>query len=113
MSKQFLSKDITTSQDLSSGELDYTTSISHARKLNEIHFIASQAITETITISIDSKNGANYDIDERKKNFVSERYWVYRPEGEKNLQKDDEIKLHCTNANGVGTIRAVIKTSEL
>ncbi len=105
--------DITQSQNLTSAALLYTTSIGRKFKLEQIHFHASVVITETITITLDSKKGANYDVVLRKKDLSAEQDWVYIPEQECNLQAGDEIKIQCTNANITGTIYANIKTSEL
>lgn len=109
----FLKADITTSQALASAVLDYTTTIDQAFKLEEIYFRASQAITETITITLDSKNGSNYDVILRRKTLSGEQHYVYRPDGEMNFRKGDEIRIQCTNANGVGTIFVIIKPSEM
>ncbi len=109
----FLRKDITTSQDLSLGALSYTTSIGRAFKLERILVKFSQAVTETITITLDSKNGASYDVVLRERSLSAETSFVYEPQGEENYQAGDEIKIQCTNANLVGVCYSTIKTSEL
>ena len=109
----FLIPDITTSQDLSAAALNYTTTLDKAFKLEQIQFRFSQAVTETITITLDSAKGASYDIVLRVKDLVAEQNYVFRPEGEDNYQKGDQIKIQCTNANGVGTIYGKLKTSEM
>ena len=109
----FLSKDETTSQDLSLGALSYTTVFTRKRKLEQIILHASQAITETVTITLDSVNGSDYDTVLQSVALVAETDFVYRPQGELNLIDGDKIKVQCTNANLVGTIRVIIKTSEM
>ena len=109
----FLKTDLTTSQDLSAGALSYTTSIGRKKKLERIHFHSSVAITESITITLDSAQGANYDVVLRKKDLSSEQDYVYIPDQECNLQSGDEIKIQCTNANLTGSIYATLKFSEL
>lgn len=109
----FLRKDDTFSQDLSEDALSYTTSIGRARRITRIVFHASQAITETITITLDSGAGVNYDTVLKKIPFVAEADAVYEPPGGIDLQSGDELKIECTNANGVGTIRGYVKSKEL
>ena len=109
----FLRPDITTSQNLALAALSYTTTINRSFKLEQIIIKASQNITETITITLDSKNGSNYDAILRKKTLNSEQDYVFRPEGKANFKKGDEIKIQCTNANEVGIVYVIIKTSEM
>ena len=108
-----LKPDIVTSQDLSTGALSYTTSIGRRFKLERILFHASVAITETITITLDSGQGATYDVVLRKKSLSSEQDFIYIPDGENNYYAGDEIKIQCTNANLTGTIYATIKCREV
>ena|SRR3990167_4330418 len=108
-----LRPDITTSQDLTSAALSYTTSIARKFKLSSIIFKASANITETITITKDSKQGADYDITLKTISLVAQANYMFRPESDEDFQSGDEIKIQCTNANVTGTIYAVIKTREL
>ena len=105
--------DITTSQDLSSDAMAYTTTIARRFKLDSVSGKSSVAITETVTISLDSGKGANYDVTLATISLVSKSSFVWRPEGELNLLAGDAIKVACTNANATGTLYVVIKTSEL
>jgi len=110
----FLRPDITTSQDLSAAPLSFTTSIARKFKLEKIIFHFSQAITETITITHDSKQGVNYDNVLRVKSLVAETDFVFIPELEGGDYLDgDEIKIECTDANGLGIVYPTIKTSEM
>lgn len=108
-----LKADKTTSQDLSAGVLSYTTDFGRRFKLESVSISASVVITETVTIKIDSKHGANYDVVLAQYDLMAEQYFVFRPQGELNLQVGDEIKIQCTNANGTGTVYVTVKTSEL
>lgn len=110
---KFLKTDISGSQDLSSAALSYTTSISKPFKLEQIIIRASVAITEDITITLDSGKGANYDTVLRKKSLSAEQNFVYKPEGQSNFLVGDEIKIEVTNANTTGTVYYLIKCSEL
>ena len=108
-----LKPDLVTSQDLSTGALSYTTSIGRRFRLERILFHASVAITETITITLDSGQGATYDVELRKKSLSSEQDFIYVPEGENNYYAGDEIKIQCTNANTTGTIYVTVKAREV
>lgn len=112
-SAHFLRKTLTTSQDLSADDLDYTTSIGRAFKLEEIIFHSSVAITETITVTVDSENGSSYDYVLYKRVMSSEQDNIFRPQGECNFRAGNEIRIQCTNANLTGTMRVEIKTSEM
>ena len=109
----FLKSDKTTSQDLSLGALSYTTNYGKRFKLEEVIFHFSQAVSETVTITLISKNGTNYNTVLQKVTLVSETDLVWRPQGEANYQTGDQIKVQCTNANGIGSVYVTIKTSEL
>ena len=109
----FLKSDKTTSQNLVLGELSYTSAIGRKFKLEEVILHASVAITETVTVTRDSKNGADYDHVLDRGHLVGEQDYVFRPQGECNFQDGDEIKIHCTNANLTGVVYCTIKTSEM
>jgi hypothetical protein len=113
MQNSSLKPDIVTSQDLSLGALSYTTSIGRRFRLERILFHASVAITETITITLDSVGGATYDTVLRKKSLSAEQDFIYIPDGENNYYAGDEIKIECTNANITGILYANIKTREV
>ena len=109
----FQRKPITSSQALGDAALSKTTAIARQFKLEEVTLHASQNISETITITRDSANGANYDTVLAKRTLVAEADFVFRPQGECNFMAGDELKVQCTNANGVGTTYISIKTSEM
>lgn len=108
-----LKPDKTSSQDLSSAALSYTTDYARRARIESISLHASVAITETVTITLVSVNGANYDVVLVKRNLVSEQDLVFRPSGDLNLQAGDKIKVQCTKANSTGTVYVTIKASEL
>ena len=108
-----LKPDLTTSQDLSSAALSYTSSTNRKFKLEEVTIHFSVAVTETVTITRDSAHGANYDQILKKRPLIAEQDYVFRPEGECNFQDGDEVKVECTNANNVGIAYCTIKRSEI
>ena len=113
MSNNSLIPDITTSQDLSLAVLDYTTTLTRRFRIQRIIFHASVAITETITITLDSRKGANYDAGLRKKSLSAEQDFIYIPDGENDYYAGDNIKIYCTNANLTGTLYANFKLQEV
>ena len=108
-----LKPDITTSQDLSLAELDYTTSIGRRFNLDRILFHFSAAVTETITITLDSGKGANYDTVLRRKSLSAEQDYIYIPDGDNNYYAGDEIRIQCTNANLAGVAYVNTKAKEV
>jgi len=63
------------SQDLSSGALSVTTSFGVKWKLNQVLIHASTNITETVTCTHDSGNGANYDTKLDSQDLSAEADW--------------------------------------
>ena len=105
--------DITTSQDLTAGALSYTTVLTRRFRIQRIIFHASVAITETITITLDSRKGANYDAVLRKKSLSAEQDFIYIPDGENDYYAGDNIKVQCTNANLTGNLFVNFKLQEV
>ena len=109
----FLKTDKSTSQNLASAALSYSADWGKKVKVEGVYFKASVGITETITITLDSALGANYDIVLRKRTLSSEQNFVFIPEGELNLQSGDKLLIACTNANVTGVVYVNIKASEM
>ncbi len=111
---QFLRKDASFSKDLSVGALAFTTSYpAKPRRIQRVTFTASQAITETITITLDSALGAAYDVILRTMNLAAQKNYIYNAPPETDLQPGDQLLIACTQANGVGTISGAVKAREL
>ncbi len=110
----FLKIPISTSQDLSVGPLSFTTDFNNRKvKVESISFNASIAITENITITRVSNIGTNYNIVLRRKSLVSEKPYLFVPEDGQGLMNiGDNIKIQCTDANGLGIIYAEFKLKE-
>ena len=116
--------DITTKQDLSAAggtALDFTTTIGRPFKLGEIIINFNDgatppiavAVTETITITIDSTKGAIYDTIKVKRSLIAESNFVYRPQGNPDYHKGDEIRIQCTADNATGIANVLVKAKEL
>ncbi len=108
-----LNSDLYASQDLSLAPLSYIATYGKRFKLDEILVHFSQAVSETITITMVSKNGTNYNTVLQSVVLVSETDFVWRPQGEANYQAGDTIKVECTNANTVGVVYLTVKSSML
>ena len=108
-----LKPDKTSSQNLAAGALSYTTNYNRRFKLESVMIRASVAITESVTVTLDSAHGAAYDVVLDAAYLSGEQDYVFRPQGELNLQVGDEIKVQCTNANTTGIVYLVVKASEI
>ena len=108
-----LKTDKTFSQDLTAGALSYTSDYSRRGKIESVSVKATVNITETITVTLKSKNGSAYDIVLAEFDMLAERDFMFRPQGELNLQDGDEILVECTQANVTGTVSGSIKASEM
>lgn len=105
----------TFTKDLSAGSLSVTTSFGREFQLKKIEIHSSVGITEDITITKDSRLGANYDTVIRKKSLSNEQSFIYRTDGgnDDDFRSGDEIKIECTNANGVGIVYGELTAVEL
>ena len=114
MSKRFLKNPQTFTQDLSAAALSFTTSFPNKPfRVLWISLKATQAISETVTITIDSKTGATYDFQGNTVDLVSERSFFYKPHGDLELLAGDQIKVECTDANGVGSVSGEVRGAEI
>lgn len=101
------------SQNLASAPLSFIAIYGKRFKLDEILIHFSQAVSETVTITMISKNGSNYNTVLQEVTLVAETDFVFRPQGEANYQAGDQIEIQCTNANGVGIAYVTVKSSQL
>lgn len=108
-----LNSDQVSTQNLGSAPLNFTATYGKRFKLDQVLIHATQAITETVTITYISAKGTSYSTVEQSVNLIAQTDVVWRPQGEANFQSGDQIQVQCTNANGVGTVTITIKTSQL
>ncbi len=109
----YLRPDRDFSQNLANGALSFTTSVGRESRLTHAYVKASEPITETITITLISALGSDYDIEIAKRTLTAGRNFSLRPDEQIDLQAGDEIKVECTNANVTGTVKGAVKMSEL
>ena len=104
----------TGSQDLTGGVALALTSVFPGNfKLLMVLLHASENITETVSVHVDSKDGANYDTELATSNLSAADDYVFRPTGECILQQGDQIKVACTAANTTGIVYATIIAEDL
>ena len=106
----------TTTQNLSSAALDYTTDISEKWQISQIMIHSDTPLNETVKVYIDAIDGANYDTLIANEGFnggtdmVLVAGWNMAP----IIGEDgDEIKITCTNTGGAGIIYVTIKYTRL
>jgi len=101
---------ITTTQDLSAGALDFTTSIAADFRLVYMGVSFDQLVTETFSMYLDSAQGANYDSLMFQWNILNGRY-IWLSETEMDFVLNDEINVQCTNNGGAGNVYVTILTA--
>jgi len=101
-------------QDLSSGPVNFTTTYpSKPFGLQYVSMKFSQAISETVTVSLDSVLGAAFDDVIAEVQLVSEKEFTLRPQGEAHYRSGDQIRVQCTNNNLVGTASTKVVAREI
>lgn len=104
----------TTSQDLSSGALSFTTSFSTDFKLAQITFVNTTDVQEEVVLAIDSGQGAAFDavIFKQDVEMKSDQgnSFIYQPDQPCYFKSGDELKIDVTNNDTSGTLSVVIST---
>jgi len=106
-----LKDDLKTSQNLNSAALLYTTTYSKGFTDLEVFIKFSVAVTETITITLDSKGGETYDTVLRTKSLYTENNFVFKTD--MHFFAGDNIKIQCTKANSTGIAYVTVKAKQL
>ena len=99
---------VTFSQALTSAALNQSTTYENLVRITAIYIKASVAITETITITLVSPDGANYDCILDTKTLNSESSYIFHPSWNVIIFPGSSIKVQCTNANSTGTVYVTI-----
>lgn len=115
------------SQPLASAALSMTTNLTALRRTYSSHMVgtvannrrvlcatlrADGAITETVTVTLDSVRGTAYDTVLNSTSLTAGTSYVYFPSDELILGPGDNLVLECTNNGGAQTVAGQIITSE-
>ena len=113
MGGQLRSKTFT--QALTAAALAESFSIGTGRRciITQVLFHSSVLITETFSLTHDSKEGANYDTLLVSTDLVAAQDYVFRPEGEVCLESGDALSIGCTDANSLGIVYVTVKYKEV
>jgi hypothetical protein len=91
-------------QDLTSGAMSQEFTFFDVVRLNQILINFSTNITETITITLKSTFGTNYDVILDKVTLNSDGDYAFIPDRRPFLNKGDTLLIQCTNANTTGIL---------
>ena len=80
-----------------------------ACKLLTIYLHSTVAITEDVTLTFKSKDGAEFDTVLDTRRMTTEENFVYAAAGILGINEGDRINVNVTNANLVGIVRVTIK----
>lgn len=108
-----LNPDQYAAQSLASAPLSATFTYGKRYKLDQILIKFNQNVYETVTVTLISKNGVNYNEVLDTQTLGGESSYSFRPTGEANFPALDSIQVKCTNANGIGIAYVTCKTSQL
>lgn len=103
---------LTTSQNLASGELSYTTAIGAKFRIKQVLVHASTSIaSKTITLTFDSATGANYDTILAAGDFSNNTDLAFIPGQncpEMEFTSGDELKIASSGTTVVGILYVTI-----
>ncbi|RLC88223.1 MAG: hypothetical protein DRJ03_03500 [Chloroflexi bacterium] len=99
--------------DLTSAALAQTFEFQYDVELVAVLLHASEAITETVSVTFDSKDGANYDTLLDSTDLTAETDYVFRPTEPQVFQKGDKVSAACTNANTTGSVYLTVLVRSL
>lgn len=104
------------SQDLTAGALDTTTSWNTKFKDPRITLKASEAITEDVSVTLDSPYGSAKDVVLDTESLSAATSYAY-PDSNNVFntvyEAGFEIKVECTNANTTGTVSGTITATRI
>jgi len=101
----------TATQILSTAALNAVTAFGKKWKCLEINIHFGAAVTETVTITRDSKNGSNYDTVIKTESLTTATDFSW--DCEKYCAAGDEIRVQCTAATATTTAYLTIKGKEI
>lgn len=94
--------DTTASQLLSSGALSTTTALTGSFILSFVAVKFSAAVSQTVTVTMDSAGGSNYDTIIERQVLVNNTDYFYEPEAEMSFLNGNQINVTVTNSGSPG-----------
>jgi hypothetical protein len=101
----------TDSKDLSTGALSKTTALTTRFRLLSVLIHFDAAVSPTVTLTLDSKSGANYDTVLKKNTLAAATDYVFIGGDGYTFEKDDQIKVDVTSV--AATAYLTILTEEV
>lgn len=98
-----------TSIHLSAAGLSHTTSVGSDWKLSWVTLKGSAALTDTVTVAIESGSGDSYNTVLVSEALVGQTSFYWGPDGGLVLDNGDEIKITTTNATTTASVSATIR----
>ena len=99
----------TTTQDLSAGALDFTTTLGTDFRLVSIFIHSTIAISQTMTVTVDALAGVGFDTVIGKKTFISKSDIQFVPAAvNQDFADGNEIRVQMTNS---GTPAATVSVT--
>ena len=89
---------------LSESAMDLALSFGSAGLLRTVYFRASVPITEEVEIWLDAAEGPDYDTMIGSGVLSDQQDYVFAASGDIALCEGDQIRVTCTNANGIGQV---------
>lgn len=90
----------------------FTMAVAERRKLDHVTLEASEAITETVTLTLNSHLGSAYDVVLDTGVLTAEQAYQYVPLTPIYLGPGDNLTLACTDTNTTGTVYGAIVCEE-
>lgn len=84
--------------DLSAAALALTSAFAKKILVKAVTIKADAVMTQTATVTLDSKTGASYDVILDSQDMVAATDYVWIPDGDLFLDAGDEILVECTAA---------------
>jgi hypothetical protein len=98
-----------TSIHLSAAGLSHTTTVGEDWKLSWVTLKGSAALTDTVTVAIESGSGDSYNTVLVSEALVAQTSFYWGPDGGLILKDGDEIKITTTNATTTVSVSATIR----
>lgn len=90
----------------------FVSTVANFRRVDHVTLKADSAITETVTLTLNSAKGSAYDTLLDSDSLSARQDYEFTPLNDLYLGPGDNLTLSCTNNNTTGTVSAVIVCEE-